>query len=226
MPSCPRCGAENAAGKAACWSCFAPLSARPEQFREAAAAASASAAEAAPAGRSRVKLVAVVVIVLVLAAAAYVLFLSKPGPVGVAKQYLEAVKAGDPSRQDQYLSERAKTSRSSGVFVLRMLGTAGIAPSAVVPDTVASGTDTTKTVRASLTFAAPPAAQIARMPLLWRERIRNGGTVSVQVILVREGGAWKVDDVSLGQGAGVPPSAPAVPPSPPGDREHPAPRGR
>jgi hypothetical protein len=210
MPSCPRCGAENPAGKAACWSCFAPMSARADQFREAAAE---RVVESEAPARSGKKIVIGVVVVAVLAALVYFLILAKPSPAASGRKYLEAVKAGDVAGQEQYSTAAAMSREKSGVSLLRMLAGRGAKPTGFAVGPVAEPSGAGRTLDAELTFAPQSASVIATAPIAWRERLRSGGTIPVQLTLVAEGKGWKVDDVTIGGAAAAPMP---VPPGPTG----------
>ena len=206
MPSCPRCGVENPAGKAACWSCFAPMSARPDQFREASAGRVVEREAPARSGR---KILLGVVLLAVLAAAVYFFIFAKPSPAASGRKYLEAVKAGDVAGQEQYSTAAAMSREKSGVSLLRMLAGQGVKPAEFTAESVAEPSGPSRILDAALTFGPPPASVIARLPLAWRERLRSGGTIPVQLTLVAEGKGWKVDDITL--------RAPMAPmPAPPG----------
>ena len=192
MPSCPRCGVENPAGKAACWNCFAPMSARRDQFRD---AAEERAAEAEAPARPMKRVLVGVLVLAVLGAAAWYFIFSKPSPAAIGKKYLEAVKAGDATAQEQYASAAATSRTRSGVGVLKMLSGQRITPKEFTVESTTEGSDVSRTLDAALTYDPPAASAIATLPLAWREPLRSGGTMPVQLTLVAEGGTWKVDDV-------------------------------
>jgi hypothetical protein len=168
------------------------MSARPDQFRE--AGAERAAAAEAPAG-SRKRILLGVVVLAVLAAAAYFFVFSKPSPAATGRKYLEAVKAGDVALQEQYATATAMSREESGVGLLKILSGRGVTPTEFTAESVAEGSDVSRTLDATLTFGTPPASAIATAPLAWRERIRSGGTIAVQLRLVAEGNTWKVDEV-------------------------------
>ena len=204
MPSCPRCGVENAAGKAASWSCFASLSARPDQFREAAAAGAVR--EAAPARPAKTILLVVAAVVVLGAAAYFLVFrvLLQPGPATIGRKYLEAVKASDTTLQAQYATAAAMSRKTNGVALLKELGAKGVRPTEFTADTIAEGSGDARTLKATLTFAPASPADIADVPLEWREKLRQGISVPVTLSLIREGGGWKVNDVALSAGVPMP----------------------
>lgn len=212
MPSCPRCGVENPEGRAACWSCFAPLSARPEQFREA-ATATAAAKEAAPGRPVKAILLVVAAVVVLGAAAAWFLIFAKPGPVTIGSKYLKAVKVSDAALQAQYATAAAMSRKTSGVAVLKQLSAKGITPAEVTADTIAEGSGDARSLKATLTFAPAAPGTIADVPLEWREKLRQGGSIPVTLSLIREGGAWKVNDVWFARAPAVPRPGPMPSPS-------------
>ncbi|KPJ63669.1 hypothetical protein AMK68_03360 [candidate division KD3-62 bacterium DG_56] len=191
------------------------MSARPEQFREAAAAvAAAGVKEAAPARPMRAILFAVVAVIVLGAAAYFLVFRAflQPGPATIGTKYLEAVKAADAALQAQYTTAAAMSRKTSGVALLKEWSAKGIKPTEVVAATIAEGSGDARSLRASLIFPPPPPGVIAEAPVEWREQIRQGGSVSVTLALIREGGAWKVNDVALS--GGRLPLSPPTPSSP------------
>jgi len=101
MKTCPRCGVENKAEKAACWNCWAPLEGPP-----------GGAAAPRPTGR-RIRLavpwtfVAVVVLLSLAAGGTYFFFLSSK-PAAVAADYLDALRNGNKEKRERLSSRQTR----------------------------------------------------------------------------------------------------------------------